>query len=179
MTSRLHAAALASFVALALGAAPAAAFDRQALAGMAGQLASDDARDRMEAAVAACLLVTDAPSVTPRVIAAFPQAGWTADAMDQGFWEFSRGGTFVMLYDSGTFCMVEAIGIGTPQITTALTALVDRTGGGPVETGTDAYGCQTILLSNGIEAQLSGEGQDPACTSSTGSALRFAQPFTE
>ncbi|MCC5974876.1 MAG: hypothetical protein JJT81_12595 [Rubellimicrobium sp.] len=179
MTTRLCAAALASFAALALVANPAAAFDRQALAALAGQLGSDDATARVEAAVAACLLVTDAPNLTARVIDAFPQAGWTAEALDQGFWEFGRDGTFVMLYDTGTFCMVEAMGIGTPQITTALTALVDRSGGGPVQPGTDAYGCQTFLLSNGIEAQLSGEGQDPACTSSTGSALRFARPFIE
>lgn len=102
--------------------------------------------------------------------AAFTGAGWDkVPGEGDGTWEYAQGETWAMIWDQPGFCMVADEGIGTADMETTLLGLSNEA---PV-IGTDADGCTTYDFGAGLSATLTGPGNDPACTSQTGSALRF------
>ncbi len=103
--------------------------------------------------------------------AAFANAGWER-LEDEGSWSFASGPVTVMMWTVPGFCMVEDSSIGTDAMADAFLGLSNV----PPDQSTDAQGCRTYLLTPEITVSLNGPGNDPACTSDTGAAMRFALP---
>ncbi len=116
--------------------------------------------------------------------AALKRYEWTmVEDSDHGISEFlpSEGEvTFIYMSNGIDFCHVESTVLGStyPASMLELFILDDSTGHGLTikETGTDADGCATTTLSNGIVATVTSGGNDPTCTSETDGAVRFIFP---
>jgi hypothetical protein len=106
-----------------------------------------------------------------------------AEGSDHGISEFVPAigeETFIYMSHGVDFCQVESTTLGTtyPASMLELFILDDRGGHGLTitATGTDAEGCATTTLSNGVVATITSGGNDPTCTSETDSAVRFVFP---
>lgn len=103
--------------------------------------------------------------------AAFLAAGW--DKMEgEGSWDYAHENLTVMMWTVPGFCMVDAPGISTQAMADTFLGLSNS----PPDEITDADGCRAFLLDDTITVTLNGPGNDPACTSDIGAALRFALP---
>ena len=91
---------------------------------------------------------------------------------DEGSWNYASDNLTVTMWTVPGFCMVEDSESGTEAMAAAFLGFSKP----PSAIGTDVDGCTTYLLDRGVTATLSGPGQDPQCTSDTGSALRFSLP---
>jgi hypothetical protein len=91
---------------------------------------------------------------------------------DEGSWNYASGNLTIMMWTVPGFCMVEDSEAGTEAMAANFLNYMSE----PPKIGTDADGCTTYLLDNEVTATLSGPGNDPRCTSDTGSALRFSLP---
>ncbi len=150
--------ALALFAASA--ASPALALDID----LAGLLANPDAIP--EAAIAACATGVTDPA---QADAALTGAGWSKTEGDSdGVHEYAKGETWVMMWDEPGFCMA-ASSLTTAEYWDALHALTYHS----LKTGVSADGCDMAALPGNVTVTLSGPGNDPACSSRQGSALRF------
>lgn len=103
--------------------------------------------------------------------AAFIGAGWDKFE-DEGSWSYMSGDTTVMMWTVPGFCMVEDAATGTDAMADTFFGLSNV----PPDESTDADGCRTFLVDGSITVTLTGPGNDPACASDTGAALRFALP---
>jgi hypothetical protein len=120
-----------------------------------------------EAAIAACALGVADPSAAD---AALTGAKWKKSAGESdGTSEYTAGQTYVMMWNTPGFCMVEDTSLRTVEMWDALEAL----GAQSIPSATGADGCEVFTLTGGVKATLSGPGQDPVCTSEMGAALRF------
>lgn len=120
----------------------------------------------MAGAMLACDLGVRDPDAADKVLT---DAGWEKTEQE-GSWEYASENLFVMMWTVTGFCMVEDAEAGTTAFADTFLALSNT----PPTIGTDADGCTTYTLEDGIIATLSGPGQDPVCTSDTGAALRFS-----
>lgn len=160
--SFLAPAARLAFLA-ALTASPALAEEID----LAGLLANPDAIP--EAAIAACILGVSDPG---KADAALTGAGWSkAEGDGEGVHEYANGDTWVMMWDAPGFCMASSE-LTTAEYWDALHAIT----GHSLKTGTSEDGCEMAILDGNVTATLSGPGNDPACTSGEGSAIRFVLP---
>jgi hypothetical protein len=100
--------------------------------------------------------------------AAFLAAGW--EKMEgEGSWDYAHENLTVMMWTVPGFCMVDAPDTSTDAMAETFLGL----SGNPPDETTDADGCRAFLLDDTITATLNGPGNDPACTSDTGAAMRF------
>ena len=103
--------------------------------------------------------------------------GWTHEEdSEMGVVNFQPGvGTDTFAYMSLTpgYCHVESTSLGTARALEIL-GYLSFSGQVSVEsTETDANGCTTATLSNGVVAVVTSGGNDPVCTSETDSGVRF------
>lgn len=166
-----------------LPALPAAAqddFDLDALLAqipvVAGMLLDDPERDnRFGGALAACMIGATDPQAA---IGALEAAGWNPMEGADGTLGFDFDGTFaetVTVALEPGFCMVESTSYGTAEALQILVLMAEALEIPRFELSPGSAGeCAYAEMALGISAQLSGEGNDPACTSETGSAIRFA-----
>ncbi len=154
---------LAAAFACVLTALPAAAemaFKPEALLG---------ARETAQAgALLACDLGVRDPDAADAVLTG---AGWTKTE-EEGSWSYVSENLTVMMWTVPGFCMVEDSEAGTEALGTTFLGLANV----PPDMATDAEGCTTYALDGGATATLTGPGNDPACTSETGAAMRFSLP---
>jgi hypothetical protein len=150
-----------AIIALFISSTPALALDVD----LASLLANPDALP--EAALASCALGVTDPTAAGDMLT---EAGWDRSEGDgDGTWEYTNGGVYLMLWDTPGFCMVEDLSLRTVELSDAIQALAAHS----LPTGTDADGCETFDLGDGITATLTGPGQDPVCTSDDGATMRF------
>lgn len=102
---------------------------------------------------------------------ALVEAGF-AKTEEEGSWNYASENLTVMMWTVPGFCMVEDSESGTEAMAANFLAYLSE----PPQIGTDADGCTTYTLDDGVIATLSGPGNDPQCTSDTGAALRFSLP---
>ena len=119
-------------------------------------------------ALVACALGATDPDAAD---AAFTGAGWTKTE-DEGSWEYASEPLTVMMWTVPGFCMLEDAEAGTDAMATTFLGLSNDA----PAIGTDSDGCTTYTLDTGVTATLTGPGNDPQCTSDTGSAMRFSLP---
>ncbi len=103
--------------------------------------------------------------------AAFVGAGWERFE-DEGSWSYASGPVNVMMWTVPGFCMVEDTTTGTNAMAATFLGLANTL----PDPSTDAQGCRTYMPTPDITVTLNGPGNDPACTSETGAAMRFALP---
>ncbi len=123
-----------------------------------------------EGAIAACIVGVTDPAAASDALTA---AGWTkAEGESEGTWGFDLGDkapTWIMMWETPGFCMVDEPSLTTAEMWDALHAISYHS----LPVGISADGCETADLGDGVIATLSGPGNDPACTSQDGSTLRF------
>jgi hypothetical protein len=122
----------------------------------------------------ACALGEGQPDKTVATLGLY---GWTHEEdTEMGLVNFQPGvgsDTFAYMSLTPGFCHVESTSLGTAR---ALELLGYLSFSGQVSldtTDTDADGCATVTLSNGIAAVITSGGNDPVCTSETDSGVRF------
>lgn len=137
---------------------------------------ADDPGYQMIDGIGACIL---GGGDVAKTTAALADVGWTteADAAAGGLKIRPASGdvVFGFVSDKGDVCQVESTALGTEDSQTMfdLFQMGGNSGIEVTESGTDAAGCTTHSLSNGLVATLTSGGQDPACASETTSAFRF------
>ena len=120
-----------------------------------------------EAALAACDLGVTDPTAADSALTA---AGWQkSEGEGEGTWAYTMGDTYIMMWADPGFCMVDDASLTTAEMWDALHAL----GLHVLPVSQDADGCDTADMGGGVTATLNGPGNDPACTSNDGSAMRF------
>ncbi|MFE3836854.1 hypothetical protein [Pseudogemmobacter sonorensis] len=147
-----------------------------ALEDLAADLGAASGEARLRAAYATCLLHGGgAQGATP----AFAAAGWQVwEDADGGFAEFGVEGEdhYGMAWLDGGFCMVATgeNGTGSARAEELLREVLARTGA-PFELRKTAEQCRTLVIGE-IEAEITGDGNDPACQADDSSAIRFYWP---
>lgn len=122
----------------------------------------------------ACAMGEGLPDKTVTALGLY---GWTSEEdAGMGVVNFRPGvgeDTFAYMSLTPDFCHVESTSIGTARAL-ELMGYVDMSGQVSVDaTETDANGCTTLTLSNGVVAVVTSGGNDPVCTSETDSGVRF------
>lgn len=122
----------------------------------------------------ACALGEGLPDKTVTTLGLY---GWTHEEdTEMGLVNFKPGvgsDTFAYMSLTPGYCHVESTSLGTAR---ALEVMGYLSYSGQVSldgTETDANGCTTVTLSNGIVAVITSGGNDPVCTSDTDSGVRF------
>jgi len=128
--------------------------------------------------IEACLMGAGAVDATSEILTA---AGWTVEPQSEmGTVDFLPGvgaDTFAFMSDTGEFCHVESMVMGTNEAAGMLELFLAENGLTVTATGTsDFLGCPTQTLSNGITVEITSAGNDPVCTADTTSGLRFDYP---
>ena len=128
-------------------------------------------RDTMtEAALAACALGVTDPAAADTALAA---AGWSKSEGDgEGVWEYYAPDTLIVMWADPGFCMVDVEGLPTA----AMADILQTLGQNALPMATDDQGCDTFDMGGGVTATLNGPGNDPACASDDGAAVRFQLP---
>lgn len=149
-----------------------------ALLGAGTGMAQDTAS--LTSGIKACMAAAGDPGA---ISAAFSASGWTVDPnTDEGLISFlptDDDQTFAFIADTGVFCHVESLNIGSAALAKILAATLKSEGWETAEPGKDADGCTLIDLGDSITATLTSGGNDPTCTSETDSAVRFEYGIEE
>jgi hypothetical protein len=112
-----------------------------------------------------------------KTVTALGLYGWTSEEdTAMGVVNFQPGigrDTFAYMSLTPGYCHIESTSIGTARAL-ALMGYLGMSGQVSVDaTETDADGCTTLTLSNGVVAVITSGGNDPVCTSDTDSGVRF------
>jgi hypothetical protein len=167
---------LASAAVVLLLALPAQAQDPVKMELLLPGLAEVDPTTQMTSGFVACMkdfgdAETIAGSFTGSTWQRFdePEAGLISLAPPEG------GRTSALLATDGAFCEVESAALTTGQAGHTLALVLQLAGLTGARIGTDAQGCMTFTLGNGLLATVTSGGQDPVCTSDQSSAVRFTR----
>ncbi|QYK42609.1 MAG: hypothetical protein KF887_05735 [Paracoccaceae bacterium] len=158
-----------ALLALILSAAPVLA-ETPGPAVIVELLRDETPEARLAGAILACAEIVYDPAIAEGL---FIDGAWeAADAEFEGTAEYWTDGLWAMHWHEPGFCMVETDAMGTEAALGVILAATEDWPGMQI-LGTDGEECAVIDLGQGTLLQLTGEGQDPACTSETGAALRF------